>query len=257
MKYTDERRRIMNIEDSIKDVIKTKLSEGIVEKLVAENLEKGINKSLENLLGNYGDVTKVIKSKIKEVLIKQLSSYYYSKYIVKLDCVLTEILQRTSLDNKKILENFKELIVDGEFPKIVKVSDIFEEFKKYVAEDVDISELEVCTDDDDEPSYEHVNVTMEIEREESRKWGSFKYAKIVLECENDEELNHEIRLSKFEEDPWSFDDKLNSSIDSLRYLDTFKLYLLKLQQSGAKIEIDFENLGDEVKPDTKPEVTFN
>jgi len=151
------------IETAIKDVITQKLAEGIIERLVAENLEKGINKSLENLLGNYGDVTKIIEKKIKSVMISQLSSYDYSKYIVKLDCVLTEILKKTSLDNKNILTNFKELMIDSEFPKVVKLSDIFEVFKKFVAKNVDTGKLEV--EYDDGVSYEHVSVTMEVVRE--------------------------------------------------------------------------------------------
>lgn len=242
----------MNIENQIKDVITSKLEEGIIEKLVAENLEKGINKSLENLLGSYGDITKVIEGKIKEVMLKQLSSYDYSQYIVKLDCVLTEILQKTTLDHKKIISNFKELMVEKDFPKVIKVSDIFEEFMKYVANNVSTDDLEV--DYDDSPSYENVLVTMEIEHEEKRNWGSFKHAKIILECEKDEKLNCEIRLSKFEEYPWDFDDKINFSIDSLRYLDEFKLYLLKLYQSGVKVEIDKEYSEDEVTPEQEPEV---
>jgi hypothetical protein len=239
----------MSIEKNINDVITAKLEEGIIERLVAENLEKGINKSLENLLGNYGDVTKVIEDKIKEVMMKQLSSYDYSKYIVKLDCVLTEILKKTSLDNKKILENFKELMVEYDFPKAVKVSDIFEEYKKYVAKNVDTSELEVNTDD--APSYEYVLATMEVEREDKRSWESFEHAKVIFECEKDEKLNYELHISKFMKYPWSLSVTIDTSINSLRYLDEFKLYLLKLNQSTAKIEIDSEYSEDEVQPEAE------
>lgn len=245
----------MSIEKAINDVITAKLEEGIIERLVAENLEKGINKSLENLLGNYGDVTKVIEGKIKEVMLEQLSSYDYSKYIVKLDCVLTEILKNTTLDNKNILKNFKELMIQNDIPEVVKVSDIFAEFKKHVVKDVDTSDLEVNTDDT--PAYECVPVAMKVEYEEGRSWSTFKNAKVVFECEKDENLNYEIHLSKFDKFAWRFSDKINSSIDSLRYLDSFKLYLLKLSQSGAKIEIDSEYLEDDVDPEAEPEASFN
>jgi len=246
----------MDIENAIKDVITAKLADGIIERLVAENLEKGINKSLENLLGSYGDVTKVIEEKIKGVMIGQLSSYDYSKYIVKLDCVLTEILKRTSLDNKNILTNFKELMVDSEFPKVVKLSDIFEEFKKFVAKNVDTSKLEV--EYDDGPSYEYVSITMEVEREEKRQWStsSFEYAKVIFECEKDEDLNFEIRLSKFMDYGWELSTEIDTSIKSLRYLDDMKIYLIKLNQSRAKIEIDEEDMSDEVRPEKEPEASF-
>ncbi len=245
----------MNIEESIKDVIKSRLDEGIIERLVSENLEKGINKSLENILGSYGDVTKVIEGKIKEVMIDQLSGFDYSKYIVKLDCVLAEILKSTVLDNKKILENFKDLMVNEDIPKVVKLSDIFEKFNKYVSENVKTSDLEI--DYDDSPSYECVTTTMEVEYEEERSWSSFKNAKVTFECEKDEDLNFEMHLSKFKEYPWSLSLSLDTSISSLRYLDEFKIYLLKLQQAGTKIEIDNDDLSDEVRPEAEPEASYS
>lgn len=247
----------MSIEDAIKDVITAKIEEGMIERLVAENLEKGVNESLKKLLGSYGDVTKVIEEKIKDVMVKQLSSYDYSKYIVRLDSVLTEILKRTSLDNKKILENFKDLMVDHDIPKIVKLSDIFEQWKLHVAKNVDTSKLEVNYDDG--VSYEMVEVTMEVEHEEKRSWSSsrFEYAKVIFECEKDEDLNFEIRLSKFMKYPWSLSLEIDDSIRSLRYLDDLKIYLLRLKQADARIEIDKEDLSDEVEPEKEPEASFS
>lgn len=248
----------MSIENAVKDVITAKLSEGIVERLVSENLEKGVNESLKKLLGSYGDVTEVITKKIKEVMIKQLETYDYSQYVVKLDCVLTEILKKTSLDNKKILENFKELMVDSEFPKVVKLSEIFNQFKQFVSKNIDTSNLEV--DYDDGVSYENVNVTMEVEHEEKRSWSSssFEYAKVIFECEKDESLNFEIRLSKFMKYGWSLSAEVDTSIASLRHLDDLKIYLLKLKQSGADIEIDEEYISDDdVEVEAEPEASFS
>jgi len=246
--------RVSSIESAVKDVISAKLEEGIIEKLVAENLEKGINKALESLLGNYGDVTKVIQDKIKEVMVKQLSTYNYSEYLVKLDCVLTEILKKTALDHKNILKNFKDLMTDEEFTSPVKTSDIFEKFKKHVSLNVETNGLEICLDDS--PAYEAVPVTMNIEYEDKRSWSCFEYARIILECEKDESLNCEIRMSKFDKYPWSISAGIDTSIESLRHLDEFKIYLLKLSQS-AKVEIDSDYLEDDVEPEKEPEASFS
>lgn len=249
----------MNLESAIKDVIAQKLEEGMIERLVAENLEKGVNKCLESLLGSWGDVTKVIEAKIKEVMVKQLESYDYSQYVVKLDCVLTEILQHTALDNKVILENFKKLMVDQEIPKVVKVSEIFDEWKRFVSKNVDTSDLEI--DYEDEPTYENVEVTMEVERDEKRSWSSssFEYAKIIFECEKDEKLNYELRISKFGKYGWSLSSsEIDTSIKSLKSLDDFQIYLLKLYQGHPDIEID-ENylINDEVEVEARPEASFS
>ena len=244
----------MSLEAAIKSVIDEKMQDGTVERLIAENLEKGINKSMESLLGSWGDVTKVIEGKIKEVMLEQLSSYDYSEYVVKLDSVLTEILQHTALDHKKMLENFKDLMTHHDIPKVVKLSDIFAEWKRHVSKNVETGELEI--DYDDEPSYENVEVTMEVEYEDKRSWSSFEYAKVVFECEKDEELNFELRISKFNNYPWSLSLEMDTSINSLRYLDDFKIYLLKLCQNSAKIEIDDESLEDDVEVDAKPEPDY-
>ncbi len=248
----------MNLENNIKDVINKKMEDGTIERLIGEQLEKGINKSLENLLGTYGDVTKIIEGKIKEVMVSQLSKFDYSNYVVKLDCVLTEILEKTTLDHKKILENFKELMLDDDIPKQVKVSDIFEKYKKNIAKNINTSDLKIDYDDC-EPSYQFVTATMEIEHEEKRSWStsSFKNAKIILECEEDEDLNLEINISKFMEYPWKLSEKTDTSIDGLRYLDEFKIYILKLYQKGTILEIDEEYLSDdEVEPEGRPEIEY-
>ncbi len=75
----------MNLENSIKDVITKKLEDGTVEKLVSEQLENGVNAALKDLFGNYGDVTKIIKEKVKSVIVPYLENYDYSEYVTKLD----------------------------------------------------------------------------------------------------------------------------------------------------------------------------
>lgn len=245
----------MNIENAIKGVIEQKLQEGIIEKLVAENLEKGINKALESLLGHYGDVTKVIEKHIKEVLVEQLSGYDYSKYIVKLDHVLTEILKNTALDNKKILQNFKALMTDIEIPRVLKASQIFEEYCKYVAENVDTSNLEVNTDDT--PSYETVEVSFEIQEHEKRIWSSYSEATMFFECEKDDRMNFEVKLRKWTNDsPWRLSIDESCDIAALRRLDEFRIYLMKLAQNGVRIEIDSFGETEDVQPKQEPEATY-
>lgn len=57
----------MDLETGIKDIISKKLEDGTVEKLIGEQLEKGIVKALDNILGNYGDVTKVIEERLSQL----------------------------------------------------------------------------------------------------------------------------------------------------------------------------------------------
>lgn len=244
----------MNLENSIKDTIAKKLEDGTVEKLISEQLEKGINKVLESLLGHYGDVNKVIEEKIKSVMVPYLEGYDYSEYIIKLDTVLVEILQNTALGNKKILENFKHL---ASYEKVeeIKISEIFEKWKDYVSKEIDTSNLEI--DYDDGVSYEYPEVTLEVEYEEDRDWSSFKNAKIIFECEKDEEMNVEIRISKFMDYDWTITSQSIQDISSLRHLNEFSIFLMNLAQSGTKIIIDVEYENDEVEVEAEPEASFS
>lgn len=244
----------MNLENSIKDVITQKLEDGTIEKLIGEELEKGIRSSLESLFRSYGDAGKVIEKKIESVIVPYLESYDYSKYITKIDCVLAEILQNTTLDNRKILENFKDLMEYKEIEEI-KVSEIFSHWMEYVADEVSTFDLDV--EFDDNPRYEAIEVTLEVEYEEDRDWSTFKNAKIVFECEHDKEMNVEIRIKKFKEYDWELSHVPTHDIRSLRRIDKFSLFLMNLAQSGAKIIIDVEHDDDYVVPEEEPEASFS
>ncbi|GCD13176.1 hypothetical protein [Clostridium tagluense] len=249
----------MNLENSIKDIISIKLEDGSIEKMVSEQLEKGVLKALDNLFGSYGDVTKVIEKEIKSVMIPYLENYDYSEYITKLDSVLVEVLKSAAADNKNILVNFKELMTNDEM-KTIKASEIYEKWMEYVAENVDTSELEVEYDCD--VSYENVDVSLSFDEDDNKSWGSFSYATLTFECEKDEKMNFEIKLSKYNErknSSWdiSYESKHIHDIRSLKHLNEMEIFLMKLSQNYTKIEIDKTYENDEVTPKAEPEASYN
>ena len=248
----------MNLEENIKDVIQTKLSDGTIEKIISEKLEKGINDAMDDLFRSYGDVGKVIKAKATENHVPVIDNHDFSDHIVKLDSILTEIVNTTCLvENKQLLENFKELMIE-EDRKVIKSSELFEEYCKYVAENVSTSNLEVNTDDG-EPTYEQVHCTMEIEKEEGRSWSDFEKANIVFECEEDENMNFIIPVSrwqKYDNEKWTIDYKSNQTIMSLRYMSDFEVFITKLNRCFCKVVVDNYEEEDWVTPKAKPEASF-
>lgn len=246
----------MNLENSIKDAIAKKLEDGTVEKLIAEQLENGIKNALKDLLGSYGDVTKIIEKQVKSVMIPYLESYDYSQYITKLDSVLVDVLKSTALENKNLLENFRDLMI-SETEREIKVTDLFEQWMKYVSENVETDGLEINYEE--EPIYESVTVSFHVDYNEERSWSEFEHAILVFECEHDEEMNAEIKIhrwKKFDKDRWTIDYDGVTSLNSLRYLGKFKLLLMQLKQNDTKIIIDRDYDESEVEPKRKPEVTF-
>ncbi|WP_094603439.1 hypothetical protein [Sporomusa silvacetica] len=245
------------LENSIKDVIGKKLEDGTIEKLVAEQLEKGVLNALDSLFRSYGDVTKVIEDKIKSVMVPYLEGYDYSKYIVKLDSVLVEVLENCALDNKKMLTNFKELMLPEE-RKTIKASELYDIWCKYVAKEVETNGLEI--DYDDGPTYTPVEVTLNVDYDNDRSWSSFNYATLVFECEHDEEMNFAIRLNRWtgdkEEDQWGIGYDKVKDIASLRRLNDFEILLMRLDQAGTKLIMDTDSESDEITPEEEPEATY-
>ncbi len=246
----------MNLENNIKDVITKKLEEGFVEKLISEQLEIGVKNALKDLLGSYGDVTKVIEKQVKSVMVPYLESYDYSKYITKLDSVLVDVLKSSALENKKLLENFKELMIP-EPEKTIKVTDLFERWIKYVENNVETDGLEVCYDD--EPSYENVEVRFEIDYNNERSWSDMERAVLVFECDHDEEMNVEInihRWKKFDKEEWTIDYDSVHDLNSLRHIDEFEILMMKLKQNYTKLILDSDGDSVEVEPEARPEASF-
>jgi len=252
----------MNLENSIKDVITKKLEEGFIEKLIAEQLENGVKNALKDLLGSYGEVTKVIETQIKSVMIPYLEKYDYSEYIVKLDHVMVEVLKSTASENKNILENFKDLMIPLD-KKEINISEVFEEWKTYVAKNVETDDLEICYDDG-EPTYYDVTASMSVEEFEKPRFSSSSMLRgtITFTCDENEELGYELSVYSWEDidkDKWRLDSAFleNRSVQSLRYLNEFEIFLMRLQQAGTKLILNDDYLTGEVEVEKRPEVDWS
>lgn len=246
----------MSLENNISKVIQEQLQGDLIERVIAEQLETCVRKSVDSLFGNWGDCKEIIEEKIKSVMVPQLERYDYSKHIVKLDYVLTEILKDTTLDNKKILKNFKAFMCSEDIPKEIKMSEIFNKYMEHVEKHVDTDGLEVSYDDG--VSYEYVEVKFEVEESEGRSWSSFSDAKVFFECEDDKQMNFEFRLSKYNKDDYwtlSINEALNLS--SLRILDEFTIFMMKLYQNCTHIIIDEDYDTADVKPEAEPEASWS
>lgn len=244
----------MNLEESIKLAVENKLKDGTVEKMVSEYVEKGISESLKELFGWSGPARKAMEEQIKSVMVPYLEGYDYSKYIVKLDSVLSSVLNEVTKDNRAILSNFKELMSINPKVESIKVSEIFNKWCEYVSKNVETNGLEI---DYEGPSYESVEVSYEFEQGEKRDWLKGEKGRILFECEHDEDMNVCIDVYRFSDihkkDMWSFSIDGECNLSSLRNIDEFKLYLMSLNQANIKIELDEEFDNDDVTPEKEPE----
>lgn len=231
-----------SLENNIKDCISKELEKGVIEKVIAEQLEKCIEKSISDMFSWGGDVKKIVEEKVKSVMIPYLESYDYSQYITKLDSVLVDVLKNTALDNKRLLENFKSLMTSEDIPKTIKITDIFEKWNEYCKEEVDSDDIEM----DYEGGY--INTKFYLE-DVSSSWSSYKTYMVTFECEEDENLKFEFSIQAWRpEDNTGFSSNYKSvgDIRSLRTLNDFEIIIMRISEGYQNIVIDSFEENEEV-----------
>lgn len=246
-----------NFDEDIKRIANEMLEDGTIEEIIKAKVKESFEKAVADSF-RWGELSDVINKRIRSVLVPYIENVNLDNYIVKLDTILAEIVNNTALqDNKKILENFKELMTEN--PKEIPLTDIFKEYKNFVAANMEINSREVSFDSG-EPEYEPIEVEYKFASDiEERRWSIYKYATvdfIVNESDQEDKLNKTIRLRQFEEYGWEIVSEPCVNIDSLRNMSEFEVILHRLSRTGAKIIIDREDGDDLVYSDEKPEPTF-
>lgn len=249
-----------NFDEDIQRITQEVLEDGTVDKIIREKVVKGFESAISDAF-RWGDLEKAIKARVTAVLVPFIEQHDMSEYVVKLDQVLTEIVNQTSLvDNKNILEGFQFMMTEPT-EKEVKVSELFGEYKRFVEKNMETSGRKVSWDSG-EPEYEGMDITVELIEEDSRSWSSFKYATLEFAVDDEEqenELNRTVRLSRWINDKktgWEIRTECNPAISSLRHLDKFDLLLVKLQRADVRLIVDVDNDDDYVYSETKPEATY-
>ena len=250
-----------SFEQKIIDCVNQKLNDGTVERLIEEKLEKGISDAIGELFSYGGKGKKVLVSKVEETMIPVIEKHDFNKYLVKLDSVLTELVNNTSLaDNAVILENFKQLMKSpvDDF-SIVPISRIYEEYQNYVSKNIDTDKLDICSDDD--VYYCDATTNMEIEKCERRWFRSDRDEYIVkFTCDEDEDMNCEFKLSNgYSDERFRIDaTTIPMNIQSLSTLNRFEIFIQQLMRAYAKINLDITvSYGDAVEIEAKPEMSFS
>lgn len=249
-----------NFDEDIKRITDEVLSDGTIDEIIRTKIIKGFENAIEDAF-RWGDLEKAIKERVKTVLVPFIETYNMDDYLVKMDTLLTEIVRQSALvDNKELLEHFQFMMAVPE-EKEIKLSNLFEEYKQFVARNMDASGRDVSCESG-EPEYEPIDVSFCFEEEESRRWSSFRYATVdftVDEEEQQDELNRTIRLSRYKNDKkegWEIGTDTHTDIYSLRHMDKFDLLMEKLQRADVRVIIDDEEDDDFVYSEDKPELTY-
>lgn len=250
-----------DFEKHLAEVVANKLSDGSIEKIINDKIEEAIKKALEDVFSYRGAAKELLEKKIAEVIVPLIEHHDFNKYLIKLDEVLTSIVNQTNLsENRNILRAFEGCMKEPG-KKEVKLSEIFEMYIKHVADNVSTDDLDAeC--EDGEPYYECVTANLEVEYVD-KGWLStsrFDDCFVNFSCEEDENLNCQIKLYKStDSDSWSILRGVGAiEIGSLKHLSEFEVFLSVIQRSFCKIIIDTESeCADDIEPTEKPEWHLN
>lgn len=241
-------------EERIVKAVTDKLNDGTVEELVSDAVTKALKSSIEEQFEWNGDAKKVIDEKVKEVMTPTIERVNLDEYTVKLDTVLTGIINSTNLiDNKEILGNFKSLMTEPD-KDVISLEDVFEKYKEYVSKNLDTSDLEVYTDD--EPRYQNVTAEVDVHIRDNIFGGRF--CDLVFKCEEDEKLTKVIHLYESKSNRFCimrFKSELD--INSLRSIDEFDIFMMRLDRAFCDITDIMEMYDDDVEVEAEPEASWN
>lgn len=247
----------MTLENNIENIVTEYMGSGKIEEKVNEYMDKAVESAVKDLFTGYkAPVETAISDQLKSVMIPVIEKYDYSKYIVKLDKILVEVLEKTTFENRSILENFKSFVAFDN-PENINISELFEKWCEYVSAHIDTSNLEI--DYDDRPTYESPVCTMEVTDESDYSWSSIKHKIVTFACDRDEDMNVSFVLTCFSKisEKWELSSASLKDISSLRSLNSFEIFLINLNSFGTKIELDEEFLlEDHLEIEARPEAEF-
>lgn len=247
------------MKEELLKIAQESLSSEEVNAIVKEKFMKALGDAVNDAF-RWGDAKRALEDKVKEVMVPYIENYDFSAYLPKLDSVLTDLVNSEMLmSNKKVLENFQELMTEPE-QKEIKLTELFKAWIKQCEKDIDTDDLDI--DYDDGVSYQSVDCTMRFELEEKQSWSSVQRAVIIFENEHDEKLNIEIPVSKWiwnarKEEPYTLSIASNVMVSSLRRLSDFEVLLLRLERAGTAIIIDKEYDDNCIQPEKEPEASFS
>lgn len=226
-----------NLEDNIKDCISKELEKGIIEKVIAEEFEKCVRKSVSDLFKWDGAAKKAIEDKVGSVMIPVIEDYNYNEYVVKLDTVLTDVVKTLTHDNRKILSNFKTLIAQDSPRRDFNLTEIFKKWCEYCKDNIDTDVLS-CSD------FEGGYITINLETKKNRSFG--KECVVTLTCDEDNDLSYEFEIYKAytcdsEDNHYNLLSQKPVELSSLRNLNEFEIYMLNISHGYGNIVLDTEN----------------
>lgn len=241
------------------------LSDGTVDGIIRQKLTEAYTRAIDNSC-NFGPVRDAISQKINDLIVPAIEGHNFSKYLVKLDKLLADIVNETAFpEYRKLLGNFAS-VMKTDIPRTVTLDDILEHYAKFCADNINNDGR--GTDPESWPrKYGDIEVAVSLEVDENmpRYYCNDRYGMLyclVGEAESDENRAKlarriPVRIYDWEskKEGWGIRADFDYTVRDLRFMDAFDVWLLSLSQAGTRILCDEEggSVSTEVAPTETPD----
>lgn len=222
---------------------------GKIEEIITKKIEASIEEIFSDMFRSYGDFGKIVKDKIKEQMLPQIEKYDFSEHTVKVQDVLSRVIEEVNKDHVKILENFEDIMV-VETPREINLESLLEIYAKNCGEHVDTYGMEICYDD--EPSYEclECNVCVEESKDYFRTKRVLKFT-----CKQDGKLEKIVELNESYNKEYHYLYNVDSiDYTNLNKMDHFDIQIMKMKNNFTHVDIEDDDVTiDDVEVKAEPE----
>lgn len=248
------------ISAAINNAVHESLAAHSFEDIIKERVDKAIREAVEDAC-RWGNVRDAIRRKIDELMVPAIENYDLAACNVKLETLLDMLIEESAVaERREILKNAKLLMSKDAVPTETGLSDIFDQYGKWVASDYNNSGREV-----DCGVYESISIRMTVEPQPKSYSGSIIETAIVrfevTEKDDPNDCNESfcrtVPMSRYYRDNyWTISGMGKLAIADLRKLDKFMTRIACMGQQRTHIYITDNVLEDDIDPDATPELEY-
>jgi len=237
------------MKDLINKVFEEKMQDGTIEKIVADKINEMVVRVCESQMGYSGDAKKAMEARIAPLFLQAVETCDLGRMVEKITAILNASLRDSDLDKygsvcdgaRALFNGSTELNAARE-KHVIKLSEIFEEYKKhleYVFDKDDFDEDEIEYGDERQAV---IDCTMSVTDDESEFYCKRGY---VVELSTNKSSNEKTGDVRFRL-RWDYcgtelhlkADLRDLSLSELRYCPPFILYLSCIEREWIRVELD-------------------
>lgn len=255
------------MKDLINKIFEEKMQDGTIEKIVSEKIYKMIGEICDSQMRWDGAAKKAMEAKISPLILQAVERSDLDDMVTKITMLINAAMKGSALEqyhdtlaSVQGLFGINEHVKAIREKKVVRLSEIFKEYKEYLKDlyDRDDFDGDDITDDGEDVTAS-IECCMAVEPEENRyMWRKPGYEVEFSTDKSDDQKYNKSGDIRFKLN-WNYNntelhlyaDLGSLSLSDLRNCPRFILYLAAIEREYVAVEVDIENDDDVVYIDCR------